>query len=160
MQPERPTNIDSPTTNDRLGFKAYANGISAAIVDATVRNQLPMTVGIYGRWGSGKTSLMKMVEAALVPNGAERPKTEGDREAVHKRERGLKWWLGIVGVMVVVGFLATPFAAHKIAGIYPKFAPTAQFAAFFCVFAGFGACARAGFETWWRGSVLETLDDG
>ena len=85
MTPERPTNIDSPTTNDRLGFKAYANGISSAIVDATVHNQLPMTVGIYGRWGSGKTSLMKMVEAALLPDGAGTSQTDDEKQAVNRR---------------------------------------------------------------------------
>jgi hypothetical protein len=51
---------DSPTTEDGLGFDPYVNILLEAInnFDATS----PLTIGIHGRWGSGKTSLMRMLE--------------------------------------------------------------------------------------------------
>jgi hypothetical protein len=51
---------DSPTTEDGLGFEDYANILLELIGNFDVRS--PLTIGIHGRWGSGKTSLMKMVE--------------------------------------------------------------------------------------------------
>jgi ABC-type dipeptide/oligopeptide/nickel transport system ATPase subunit len=51
---------DSPTTEDGLGFDPYVNILLEAInnFDATS----PLTIGIHGSWGSGKTSLMRMLE--------------------------------------------------------------------------------------------------
>ncbi len=51
---------DSPTTEDGLGFDYYANILLEIIRDFDARS--PLTIGIHGRWGSGKTSLMKMLE--------------------------------------------------------------------------------------------------
>jgi len=52
---------DSPTTEDGLGFDDYADILLELIGNFDVRS--PLTIGIHGRWGSGKTSLMRMVEA-------------------------------------------------------------------------------------------------
>jgi predicted KAP-like P-loop ATPase len=52
---------DSPTTEDGLGFDDYANILLELIGNFDAKS--PLTIGIHGRWGSGKTSLMKMVEA-------------------------------------------------------------------------------------------------
>lgn len=51
---------DSPTTEDGLGFDSYVDILLEAIhnFDATS----PLTIGIHGSWGSGKTSLMRMLE--------------------------------------------------------------------------------------------------
>lgn len=50
---------DSPTENDKIGFKDYAKVLAASIKSAN-----NFTVyGIYGPWGSGKTSLMKMIKS-------------------------------------------------------------------------------------------------
>ena len=51
---------DSPTTEDGLGFDDYVDILLELIEDFDPKN--PLTIGIHGRWGSGKTSLMKMVE--------------------------------------------------------------------------------------------------
>jgi len=51
---------DSPTTEDGLGFDSYV----AILLDA-IRNfdaESSLTIGIHGSWGSGKTSLMRMLE--------------------------------------------------------------------------------------------------
>jgi HEAT repeat protein len=51
---------DSPTTEDGLGFDDYANILLELI--GNFDPESPLTIGIHGRWGSGKTSLMRMLE--------------------------------------------------------------------------------------------------
>nr|QNO50049.1 hypothetical protein LAFMFFPE_00001 [Methanosarcinales archaeon ANME-2c ERB4] len=51
---------DSPTTEDGLGFDDYVDILLELIGNFDVRS--PLTIGIHGRWGSGKTSLMRMVK--------------------------------------------------------------------------------------------------
>lgn len=69
----KPLKIISDNTDYRenvaFGFDAYANAIAELI--ATKSNKTPFTVGISGRWGSGKTTLMKRIEKLLlndIPN--------------------------------------------------------------------------------------------
>jgi len=52
---------DSPTIEDGLGFDEYADILLGMIGNFDTRS--PLTIGIHVRWGSGKTSLMRMVEA-------------------------------------------------------------------------------------------------
>jgi hypothetical protein len=52
---------------DLLDFARYANPLAALIADPST--QLPLTIGIYGRWGTGKTSLMRSIRRALPENG-------------------------------------------------------------------------------------------
>jgi hypothetical protein len=51
---------DSPTIEDGLGFDDYAGILLDLIGNFDARS--PLTIGIHGRWGSGKTSLMRMLE--------------------------------------------------------------------------------------------------
>jgi uncharacterized protein YjbI with pentapeptide repeats len=51
---------DEPST-DAPDFENYANQLSKLIVNSTPR----FTVGIYGGWGTGKTSLMQMIKKSL-----------------------------------------------------------------------------------------------
>lgn len=55
---------DSPTTNDLLGYKRFTEPIVRRIINATGKST-PLTIGIYGEWGSGKTSFLKMIDEAL-----------------------------------------------------------------------------------------------
>jgi KAP family P-loop domain len=57
---------DNPTYEDSLGFASTADVIVTAIKNASRR---PLTIGVFGGWGSGKTSLMQMVEASLKKGG-------------------------------------------------------------------------------------------
>jgi len=58
-----PIIADVPTPTPQLGFAEYADALCDAI-----RGGLPpqFTVGIYGAWGSGKTSLLRAIEKRLA----------------------------------------------------------------------------------------------
>jgi hypothetical protein len=53
---------DTPSLDPGLGFSAYAQSLAAAI-----RGGMPaqFTIGIYGAWGSGKSSLLNAIAAEL-----------------------------------------------------------------------------------------------
>lgn len=50
--------------DDKLGFKSSVESLQRFISNC----QTPMTIGIQGGWGTGKTSLMKMIEGGLDPH--------------------------------------------------------------------------------------------
>ena len=54
---------DNETTTDLLGFAPYAQVAADLVCNAEL---LPLTVGIFGDWGSGKSSLMNLIEQAVV----------------------------------------------------------------------------------------------
>ena len=54
---------DKPSRRDYLDFKAYAEPLADLISRETT--QTPLTVGLFGAWGSGKTTLMRMIERSL-----------------------------------------------------------------------------------------------
>ncbi|MGD2249062.1 MAG: P-loop NTPase fold protein [Candidatus Methanofastidiosia archaeon] len=53
---------DRETDIDALGFEPYVNSLSELI---TERGITPFTIGIFGSWGTGKTSLMLMLRNKL-----------------------------------------------------------------------------------------------
>ena len=55
---------DKPTAIDQLGFEPYVIGIEN-LVRKTNPENLPFLVGIYGAWGSGKTSFMMQLKSRL-----------------------------------------------------------------------------------------------
>ena len=56
---------DNETTEDLLGFQVHADLIRSIVTDPEM---LPVTIGVFGDWGSGKTSVMKMLEESFNPN--------------------------------------------------------------------------------------------
>ena len=65
MQSQRPPiHIwqDNETEIDLLGFDVHADLIRSVITDQSV---LPVTVGVFGDWGGGKSSIMKMLQKEL-----------------------------------------------------------------------------------------------
>jgi hypothetical protein len=52
---------DLPTDIDALDFQPYVD----TLVDVLQTCNTPLTVGVFGTWGSGKTSLMRMVRKGL-----------------------------------------------------------------------------------------------
>ncbi len=57
---------DSPTTRDDLGYGPYADAIAAFIRHQDTSP--PLTIGVAGTWGAGKSSLMGMVRERLDPS--------------------------------------------------------------------------------------------
>jgi hypothetical protein len=56
--------VDTPTALDLLGYEGFARVIASRILSLHL-DETPLTVGVFGEWGSGKTSFLKMVDAAL-----------------------------------------------------------------------------------------------
>lgn len=56
---------DNYSTNPELNFLVYAQEIARIAVEATSGDTGAFAVGIFGTWGSGKTTLMKRIEHEL-----------------------------------------------------------------------------------------------
>lgn len=67
MTEQNPTYIISDLPEDKVvdfNFDTYAKTIADLI--AYKKNRTPLVIGVYGPWGSGKTTLMKTVQERLV----------------------------------------------------------------------------------------------
>lgn len=53
---------DKETSKDLLGYTVHADLLKAVV---TNDKNLPITVGLYGDWGSGKSSILKILEEEL-----------------------------------------------------------------------------------------------
>ena len=54
---------DQPADEDQLGFEPYAQTLAEIVADPGT--DTPLTIGVFGGWGRGKTSLMRMVQRRL-----------------------------------------------------------------------------------------------
>ena len=54
--------------DDILGFKEYAEGVISIIEDIS-EEDTPFTLGLFGSWGSGKTSFMRITKDLLEHRG-------------------------------------------------------------------------------------------
>jgi Cdc6-like AAA superfamily ATPase len=59
---------DAPTTRDLLGYRQMVAPVVARISQSNL-DSTPLTIGIYGPWGSGKTSFLRMVNDDLKKTG-------------------------------------------------------------------------------------------
>jgi formylglycine-generating enzyme required for sulfatase activity len=58
---------DQPADEDRLDFDPYAQTLADVVADPDT--DTPLTIGVFGGWGRGKTSLMRMVRRRLEATG-------------------------------------------------------------------------------------------
>lgn len=82
--PEPRLTRDYPTTEDALAYRRYVEAIAAFLRHRDTRP--PLTIGVTGAWGAGKTSLMRMVQEELDP-GAGRGEPCGMRFDADSRRR-------------------------------------------------------------------------
>jgi len=54
---------DNETTRDFLNFSGVADTVAEIIVQAKGR---PISIGVSGAWGIGKSSLIKLTQASLA----------------------------------------------------------------------------------------------
>jgi hypothetical protein len=79
---EQSIGSDRWTIRDRIGYAAHAEAIARAIGHPDTSP--PLTVGIKGPWGAGKTSLMRMVRDRLEwPAGRPQDKSPDDLREIH-----------------------------------------------------------------------------
>ena len=55
---------DVPAEKDELGVNDYANAIARFVLHP--QTNPPITIGIHGPWGKGKSSFMQLIDSALV----------------------------------------------------------------------------------------------
>ena len=55
---------DVPTAKDELDVNRYANAIARFVLHP--QTTPPLTIGIHGPWGKGKSSFMQLIDSALV----------------------------------------------------------------------------------------------
>lgn len=53
---------DNETTQDLLGYQVHADLLKKLVLDDSM---LPLTIGVFGNWGSGKSSLMLLLEEEI-----------------------------------------------------------------------------------------------
>lgn len=53
---------DNETATDLLGFRVHADLIKSVVTDSTL---LPVVLGVFGEWGGGKSSIMRMIAEDL-----------------------------------------------------------------------------------------------
>ncbi|MDE1206014.1 KAP family P-loop NTPase fold protein [Tenacibaculum larymnensis] len=63
---------DNETSEDLLGFKVHADLLIDVIKDDTV---LPITIGVFGDWGSGKSSVLKIIQEEFEKGGSKEEDT-------------------------------------------------------------------------------------
>jgi hypothetical protein len=61
--------VDSPVSEDQLGFSPYARALSRFLLNADTKG--PLTVSIEGEWGSGKSSFLHILQKYLVAGSKE-----------------------------------------------------------------------------------------
>ena len=67
---------DNETANDLIGFQVHADLIRRVVAEPKM---LPTTIGVFGDWGGGKTSIMRMLQRDLDANNW--PEGSAERKA-------------------------------------------------------------------------------
>lgn len=101
-------------SQDRIGFKVYAEALSAFI--ASPDTATPLTIGIDAPWGQGKTSLMWMIRNELSPPG---PRAERLGKWARLQRWRLRWLAA--STVFYVGRAVARFASTRGEKALPAF---------------------------------------
>ena len=67
--------IDEPEKNNiQFSFDMFSQQIVKSILDENI--ETPFTIGIHGKWGSGKTTLIRQIKKELEKESTEKPKSK------------------------------------------------------------------------------------
>ncbi|MCI0696865.1 KAP family NTPase [candidate division KSB1 bacterium] len=84
-----PIHSDRVAREDRLGINAYAEALGRFVLHP--QTQAPLTIGIHGPWGKGKSSFMELIDIALVKwanvNRSTRTQTLADLQTAIERKQ-------------------------------------------------------------------------
>jgi formylglycine-generating enzyme required for sulfatase activity len=83
---------DRPAEVDALGFAPYRDTLVEIV--AGLDTHTPLTIGIFGTWGAGKTSLMSMVKAHIDERGLPRYRTVWFNAWKYNKEEAL--WRALI----------------------------------------------------------------
>lgn len=109
-----------PRPNDRLGLRQFANGIGALI--AAENQKPPLSIAVFGAWGSGKSYFMRMIQWA-VKDYAEREAMAPSTPPVFKR-RVVPIWFN--AWHYVEGNLWASLMHAILTGLQKEFAPKGE----------------------------------
>ena len=73
---------DKPATKDYLGVYTYAEALARFVLH---KQTTPLTIGVHGPWGKGKSSFMEFVDIALV-NWVKANRTANGKGLVNREE--------------------------------------------------------------------------
>lgn len=60
---------DVPTSEDKFGYEEFARAITKKISASMLMGATPLTIGIHGAWGTGKSSFLKLTQKELEKEG-------------------------------------------------------------------------------------------
>jgi formylglycine-generating enzyme required for sulfatase activity len=83
---------DRPAEVDALGFAPYRDTLVEIVAGPDTHT--PLTIGIFGTWGAGKTSLMSMVKAHIDKSGLPRYRTVWFNAWKYNKEEAL--WRALI----------------------------------------------------------------
>lgn len=84
LQPRTQIARDLWTSDDALGYSEYARAVAEFIRHPETR--APLSIAVFGSWGAGKTSMMRMVQERLDPR-ADRMRWTASELALDKYSR-------------------------------------------------------------------------
>lgn len=84
---------DLPASEDLLGFAPLVRALRALLDDP--RTALPLALAITGKWGAGKSSVMRQLEAAMRADGGAQRRWRIVRFDAWKYERSERLWAAL-----------------------------------------------------------------